>query len=221
MKDIRILIVEDHKLIRETWISMLNMDSRFDVMAACGNTFDAVAIAEKEKPDIILMDINIHPLNGFEATAKLKEICPDCKVIALSFHNEMLYVQKMFSYGAKGYLTKNSGCEEMIDAIYKVYEGKYYVCAEIREKGFQISALSRVKNQFSEILTNKEIQISHYLQDGLKSKEIAGKMNISVRTVSVHRYNIYKKLKVNNSVLLLNALNSKHMYKHYSTPGVN
>jgi|SRR5450432_1419209 two-component system invasion response regulator UvrY len=145
MKKIRILVTDDHKLIRETWTSILNMDQRFKVIAACSDTAEAISIAGKEHPDIVLMDINIFPLNGFQATARLSEISPDSKVIGLSFHSEMVIVERMFAAGARGYLTKNSGCEELMDAIIRVHEGSHYVCAEIREKGFEVVAFSQVK----------------------------------------------------------------------------
>jgi DNA-binding NarL/FixJ family response regulator len=217
MKKIRILIVEDHKLIRETWSSMLNADERFEVIGACGDTQQAISFAQLEHPDIVLMDININPLNGFEATTRMKETTPMSKVIALSFHSEMVFVQKMFASGAKGYMTKNSGCEELTDAILRVHAGNQYVCAEVREKGFEVVPLSYVKGPATYLLTNKEIQVSHFLQDGLLSKEIAGKLNISVRTVSVHRYNIFKKLNVNNSVSLINLLKSGNGNENYLT----
>jgi DNA-binding NarL/FixJ family response regulator len=217
MNKIRILLVEDHKLIRETWTSMLNSDERFEVIGAYGDTKEAISFALLEHPDIVLMDININPLNGFQATTRLTEIVPKSKVIALSFHSEMVFVQKMFASGAKGYMTKNSGCEELTDAIIRVHAGNQYVCAEVRDKGFEVVPLSQVKGPATYLLTNKEIQVSHYLQDGLPTKEIAGKLNISARTVSVHRYNIFKKLDVNNSVSLINLLNSRHDYINYST----
>jgi DNA-binding NarL/FixJ family response regulator len=211
MKKIRILIAEDHKLIRETWTSMLNYDDRFEVVAACMNTAEAISMAPKENPDIILMDINITPFDGFEATSRLSAICPNAKVIGLSFHNEMLYVQKMFAAGAKGYITKNSGCEEMTDAIIHVQAGNRYICAEIREKGFDLSAASVVRQPMKTIpLTKKEIQISDCIKAGLRSKEIAGKLQISVRTVGVHRYNIFRKLNVNSSASMVSVLYSQN-----------
>jgi DNA-binding NarL/FixJ family response regulator len=144
MEKIRILLAEDHKLIRETWTCIINMDERFEVIAACADTAEAISIAIAKHPDIVLMDINILPLNGFQATAKLSEISPNCKVIGLSFHTEMVSVQKMFAAGALGYLTKNSDCAELTEAIVRVYGGSKYVCSEMREKGFEVVALSRI-----------------------------------------------------------------------------
>jgi DNA-binding NarL/FixJ family response regulator len=211
MKKIRILIAEDHRLIRETWTSMLNMDERFQVIASCSDTMAAISIARKKHPDVILMDINILPLNGFEATAKLYKISPDFKVIGLSFHSEMSCVQKMFDAGARGYLTKNSGCREMMDAIVRVHEGSRYICSEIREQGFEEVVPSHKVTKTS-VLTNKEILISRCIHDGLRSKEIAGKLNISIRTVATHRYNIFKKLNISSSISLVRMLNSTYGY---------
>lgn len=216
MEKIRILIAEDHKLIRETWTFILNNDGRFTVVASCSDSAEAVRLAGEKKPDVILMDINMMPLSGFEATAKIAEVSPDSKVIALSFYSEILFVKKMMAAGAKGYVTKNSGREEMYEAILTVHNDKLYVCEEIRTQGFDMSALPDNDLSYVESLTNKEIQISHCIRQGLRSKEIADKLNISIKTVEVHRHNILRKFHVKNSISLVNLLNSKNGYVRYS-----
>jgi DNA-binding NarL/FixJ family response regulator len=216
MKKIRILIAEDHKLVRETWTSMLNTNERFQVVAACSDTAEAISTARKKRPDIILMDINILPLNGFQATARLFEISPEFKVIGLSFHSEISCVQKMFDSGARGYLTKNSGCTEMMEAIVHVYEGSSYICAEIREKGFEITPKTTIMNSPTSLLTNQETLVTRYIHDGLRSKEIAVKLDISVRTVATHRYNIFRKLNINSSISLISLLNSTYGYTKFT-----
>lgn len=216
MEKIRILIAEDHKLIRETWTFILNNDGRFTVVASCSDSAEAVRLAGEKKPDVILMDINMMPLSGFEATAKIAEVSPDSKVIALSFYSEILFVKKMMAAGAKGYVTKNSGREEMYEAILTVHNDKLYVCEEIRTQGFDMSALPDNDLTYVESLTNKEIQISHCIRQGLRSKEIADKLNISIKTVEVHRHNILRKFHVKNSISLVNLLNSKNGYVRYS-----
>ncbi len=216
MKKIRILIAEDHKLIRETWTFILNNDHRFAVVAACSDSAEAVVLAGEEKPDVILMDINMMPLNGFEATAKFAVVSPESKVIGLSFYSEMLFVKKMFAAGAKGYVTKNSGREEMYEAILAVHAGRLFVCEEIRSQGFEVGVQSDTEPAYVESLTNKEIQISQCIRQGLRSKEIADKLNISIKTVEVHRHNILRKLHVKNSISLVNLMNSKNGYVRYS-----
>jgi DNA-binding NarL/FixJ family response regulator len=215
VKKISVLIVEDHKLMRETCTSLLNSDARFKVVSACGDSMEAISVAKLKRPNIILMDINVPPLNGFQATSRLFEAVPHSKVIALSFHAEMVYVQKMFASGAKGYMTKNSGCAELMKAIVRVNAGGQYICAEMRDKGFDTAPSSQIKKTPVCLLTNKEVQISHFIQNGLRVKEIAGQLNISPRTVDAHRYNIFRKLKVNNvasMILLLNSAKNQIKY---------
>jgi len=212
MKKIRVLIAEDHKLIRETWTSMLDMDGRFDVIAACSDTISAISIARKKRPDVILMDINIHPLNGFQATARLSKISPDFKVIALSFHTEISCVRKMFDSGARGYVTKNTGYAELMEAIILVHQGNRYVCSEIKETGYEIVAEAQIKEFATAMLTKKELAVSRFIQFGLRTKEIADNLNVSVRTVDTHRYNIFRKLKINSSISLITLLNAVYGY---------
>ncbi|HEY4155100.1 MAG TPA: response regulator transcription factor [Puia sp.] len=216
MEKIRILIAEDHKLIRETWTFILNNDGRFAVVAACSDSAEAVDLAEKERPDVILMDINMMPMNGFEATARFGEVTPESKVIGLSFYSEMLFVKKMFSAGAKGYITKNSGREEMYEAILAVQAGQLFVCEEIRNKGIDLDTQPDADPAYIESLTNKEIQISQCIRQGLRSKDIADLLSISIKTVEVHRHNILRKMHVKNSISLVNLMNSKNGYVRYS-----
>ena len=104
----------------------------------------------------------------------------------------------------------------MMDAIVRVHGGSRYVCSEIREKGFEVVVLPQVKVPATSLLTNKEMIVSHCIHDGLRSKEIAGKLNISVRTVATHRYNIFKKLNINNSISLVTLLNSTDGYSKFA-----
>jgi DNA-binding NarL/FixJ family response regulator len=155
-------------------------------------------------------------LNGFEATARFAIVSPDSKVIGLSFYSEMLFVKKLFSAGAKGYVTKNSSREEMYEAIISVHAGHLFVCEEIRSKGFDLNSQSETETDYVESLTNKEIQISQCIRQGLRSKDIADKLRISIKTVEVHRHNILRKLNVKNSISLVNLMNSKNGYVEYS-----
>ena len=131
---IRIILVDDHELIRESWKELLDKDSRFSVISQCANGEDAVEQAKQLVPDIVLMDVNMSPLNGFEATQQITEILPSVKVIGISINNTPKYALKMFAYGAFGYVTKTSVFAELKTAIEKVHEGEAYICAEIRKK---------------------------------------------------------------------------------------
>ncbi len=208
MEKISILIADDHKLIRETWSFILNNDTRFMVVAECGDSEQAVEMARTKKPQIVLMDINMTPISGFEATEKIRKVSPGSKVIGVSMHSQPAYAKKMLQIGARGYVTKNSSKEEMITAIMEVHAGNKYICDEIKNN---ISELVLEENKDVpnvNALTEREIQIINLIKEGQSSKEIALSLNISLKTVEVHRHNILKKLKLKNSASLVNFINN-------------
>jgi DNA-binding NarL/FixJ family response regulator len=207
MEKINVLIADDHKLIRETWSYILNSDSRFQVIAECGDSEQAVEVTKQKRPHIVLMDINILPISGFEATERIKKVSPNTKVIGVSMHSQPAYAKKMLQIGAKGYVTKNSSKEEMIKAILEVNDGAKYICDEIKNN---ISELVLEENKDMpnvNALTEREIQIINLIKEGQSSKEIATTLNISLKTVEVHRHNVLKKLKLKNSASLVNFIN--------------
>jgi DNA-binding NarL/FixJ family response regulator len=208
MEKISILIADDHKLIRETWSFILNNDPRFQVVAECGDSEQAVEMARVKKPQVVLMDINMTPISGFEATEKIRRVSPGSKVIGVSMHSQPAYAKKMLQIGARGYVTKNSSKEEMIAAILEVQAGNKYICDEIKNN---ISELVLEENKDVpnvNALTEREIQIINLIKEGQSSKEIANVLNISLKTVEVHRHNILKKLKLKNSASLVNFINN-------------
>jgi DNA-binding NarL/FixJ family response regulator len=212
MEKINVLIADDHKLIRETWSYILNNDSRFNVIAECGDSEQAVEVTKDKRPHIVLMDINMVPISGFEATERIRKVSPSTRVIGVSMHSQPAYAKKMLQIGARGYVTKNSSKEEMIKAILEVNEGSKYICDEIKNN---ISELILEENKDVpnvNALTEREIQIINLIKEGQSSKEIAGSLNISLKTVEVHRHNILKKLKLKNSASLVNFINNTASY---------
>ncbi|MBC7827113.1 MAG: response regulator transcription factor [Chitinophagaceae bacterium] len=212
MEKISVLIADDHKLIRDTWSFILNNDPRFQVIAECGDSEQAVEAAKLKRPNIVLMDINMLPISGFEATEKIRKVSPASKIIGVSMHSQPAYAKKMLQIGAKGYVTKNSSKEEMMKAILEVHQGNKYICEEIKNN---ISELVLEENKDVpnvNALTEREIQIINLIKDGQSSKEIAGNLNISLKTVEVHRHNVLKKLKLKNSASLVNFINNTAAY---------
>lgn len=129
---IRIILVDDHKLARESWSLLLDYDPRFSVIKECENGLDAIQEVSRLKPDILLVDINMYPLNGFEVTQKVLEADPSMKIIGISVNNQPSYANKMMEIGARGFVTKGSPFEEITHAIVEVHNGRNYVCNEIR-----------------------------------------------------------------------------------------
>jgi DNA-binding NarL/FixJ family response regulator len=208
MRRITILLVDDHKLIRDSWAYILNNDPRFSVIGQTGSAEEAVAIAKDKSPGIVLMDINMQPIDGFETTKRIHRFSPASKIIGVSMYSIPAYAKKLLQNGAMGYVTKNSSKEEMIDAIMEVSDGHTYICNEIKT----ILAHQQLedKNHHPEIstLTQREMDIVMLIKEGHSSREIADKLNITYKTVEVHRYNILKKLNLKNTASLVNFINT-------------
>jgi len=212
MSKINILIADDHKLIRETWSYILNSDARFQVIAECGDAQEAVELAKTKRPHVVLMDINMTPFSGLEATQRIRKISPGSKVIGVSMHSQPAYAKKMLQMGARGYVTKNSSKEEMIKAILEVNHGNKYICDEIKNIISEQLLDEKEDSPNINALTEREMQIINFIKEGLSSKEIATSLNISLKTVEVHRHNILKKLKLKNSASLVNFINTNATY---------
>lgn len=129
---IRIILVDDHKLVRESWKVLLENNPLFKVIADCDNGYSAVEQTQKLLPDIVLVDINMSPINGFALTEKLRLVVPSIKVIGLSVNNQPKYATRMMELGAKGYITKTSSLEEIHRGISQVSNGGEFICDEIR-----------------------------------------------------------------------------------------
>lgn len=209
MDKITILLVDDHKLIRESWSFILNSDPRFLVVGETSNASDAIEIAKEKKPRIVLMDINMSPVNGFDATKMIRKFSPGSKVIGISMHSMPAYAKRMIQVGAMGYVTKNSSRDELLEAIMEVNAGKKYICAEVKN----ILAQQELENGDTlpdmNQLSRREIDVVQLIKEGLSSREIAVKLEISLKTVEVHRYNILRKLKLKNTAALVNFINTQ------------
>jgi two-component system invasion response regulator UvrY len=205
MEKISILIADDHKLIRETWSFILNSDPRFQVIAQCSNGEEAIKEAQKLRPKVVLLDINMTPISGIEATQQIRKFSPATKIIGVSMHSQPAYVKKLLKLGAHGYVTKNSPQQEMFEAIEEVLKGNRFICSEVKtilsEQAFDDD------NGGANALSNRELEIIKLIKDGLSSKEISAALNISLKTVEVHRHNILKKLNLKNSAALVNYIN--------------
>lgn len=209
MEKITILLVDDHKLIRESWILLLKGEPHFEVIGSTDNAETAISIARDKRPRVVLMDINMTPVNGFEATKMIRKYSPASRVIGLSMHCMPAYVRKMLQLGATGYVTKNSSKEELIEAINTVNSGGRYICAEVKE------ILARQEFEFEHqkpaihMLSSREVDVVKLIRDGLSSKQIASELCVSLKTIEVHRYNILKKLDLKNTASLVNMVNQQ------------
>jgi len=196
MKKIKVLVAEDHNIVREGLINCLNLNSKIIVVGEACNGIEALQKTKELNPDILLLDLSMPELDGIEVLQIIKKRSPEVKVIILTAHYEKEYIEEMRNKGADGYLLKNITLTELNDAIDKVYKGeKYYFDMLDGEK-------EPLADKPPE-LTDREIQILRMLANELSAKEIADKLNLSVRTVETHRENIKKKFNVNSMISLV------------------
>ena len=203
IKKISIMLVDDHTMIRESLRALLATVENMEIAAECGDGRLAGELAKNARPDIVLLDLNMNPMNGFEVLKIIRQLSPLSKVIGLSMRSEPAFAKKLLRSGAKGYLTKNSPRHEMIDAINEVDKGNTYICQEVQTLLSRQTSEGDDKTPDINCLSASELQLLSLLSSGDTSKEIAVKSGISVKTVEVHRHNILKKMKLKNTTALI------------------
>jgi two-component system invasion response regulator UvrY len=203
MKKTTIAIVDDHKLFRQMWSMMFAGNSEIEITGEAGTFDEAIEMIRAKRPDLVLLDINLEEKSGLDAVPLIRKFSPGSKIIAVTMHSQPAYAKKMLQLGARGYMTKNSSYEEMLKAIKEVINGNVYVCTEIRDilSDQMLKDVSFKPN--ARELSLREIGIIKLIKEGQSSKEISSTLNISTRTVEVHRHNILKKLKLKNTASLI------------------
>jgi len=202
------MIVDDHTLTREIWAKALSLDERFEVIAITGDGPQAIEIAREKRPQLILLDINMSPMTGFEVLAQIRKYAPASRVIGVSMYSQPAYARKLLREGARGYVTKNSSRVELLFAIEEVMAGRSYLCKEVQDivKSKAESAPGEPTASIN-LLSERELEIIGYIRQGLSSREIGALLFITPQTVEVHRHNILKKLKIKNAAALIQFIN--------------
>ncbi len=202
-EQIRIVIVDDHNLIIEAWTALLSLEENIIVVGNASSAEEALQLCLECSPDVVLMDINLKESNGLDATEMICNRVAKVKVIGLSLHDDISIVKNLIKKGATGYLSKNSSKSELIEAINSVMSGVIYLGENIRNK-LLLETLVPVNNETNtnKGLTIREIEVLVHISNGLTSKQIAENMFVSTRTIETHRYNILKKLKLQNAAQL-------------------
>lgn len=207
--EIRVLIADDHTLFRLGLRRILEDHTDIRIVAEASSGLEAVEMAEREQPDVVIMDISMKELNGVDATAQVKRVAPRAAVLILSMHSDERYVSRALRNGAQGYLLKNSVEEGLVEAIRRAHEGQAYFSPEISRFLHQKAALApdQELDDRYELLTDRERQLHQLLAEGRSNKEIAARLNLSVHTVETHRARIMAKLGVNGiAELVLSAV---------------
>ncbi len=214
MKKISIVLADDHILVRKGIKAMLDSDEEIDVIGEADNGEEAVDCARKLKPDILVLDIRMPVKNGLEVAEEIKSMAPRTKAVILSMHDSEDYVLQALSAGAYGYLLKDTDKNEFVKALKQVYQGsKYFSGAVSNILATQLLGEQKSTNiikapvtEDSYHLTKRERQILSMIINGEHNKDIAEALDKSIRTIETHRFNIMKKLGVNNAVDMVNKV---------------
>lgn len=224
MGHIRILIADDHALVRQGTIHLLKDDSEIEVVAEADDGEAAVELAAKYKPDVALVDIAMPKLDGIEVTSQIKALCPETKVLILSAYDEDQFVFRLIEAGADGYLLKNIHSHELIEAIRALYLGDSVLHPSIARKVVGHLSSNNKKHKGKEplkVLTEREEQILKLIMQGSSNKEIAAKLGLSTRTVEGHMAQTFNKLGVNTRIgAMVYALKEGWVSIDDITPGI-
>jgi two-component system response regulator NreC len=196
--NIKILVADDHKIMRDGLRTLIEKENGMEVVGEAEDGRSAVKQAKKLLPDIVIMDITMPDLNGIDATRAIFEEASGVKVIALSMHSDRRFVSGMLEAGASAYLLKDSAFEELATAIRAVVANQIYLSPKIADivvRRFVSKSASTERSAFTE-LTKREREVLQLLAEGVSTKEIAGRLNLSVKTVETHRANIMGKLDI-------------------------
>lgn len=201
MNKVRVLIADDHAMVRQGLKTIIELEDDMFVVAQASNGEEAINLARKERPDVILMDINMPGTNGIQAIKTLKEEDSNYKIIVLTLHQDREYLFKTLQMGCEGYVIKDAESSVLIEAIRSVYKNQTYIQPNMT--GELVKELNRVtlsdkERHFANNLTNREIEVLLLITEGMINKEIAHKLYISEKTVKNHISNIFKKLEVND-----------------------
>ena len=201
MKKIRLLLADDHPLIREGFISLLNKSGTFEIVGIAENGKELVELAGQLSPDIVLSDINMPVMNGLEAIEEIVKKYPSVRTVVLTMHEERAYIIKALKLGVYGYILKNIERLDLEKAIVSIYEGEKYFSPVVTN----ILAESVVNPGQSTVaeLTAREKEVLDWVAKGYSTKQVADKLGIGTRTVESHRVNMLKKMKVNNTAELV------------------
>jgi len=193
--NIKILVADDHKIMREGLRALLDKQSDMQVVAEAEDGLTTVRMTRELAPDVVIMDIAMPDLNGIGATKKIKAESPDVKVIALSMHSDRRFIAEMFRSGASGYLLKDHSFEELSNAIRVVVSNRIYLSPSIAGIVIEDYVRQLQKDDVSpvtDVLTDREVEVLQQIAEGHPTKEIALRLHVSVKTIETHRRQIGK-----------------------------
>lgn len=206
MQKIRVLVVDDHTIVRDGICALLALAGDIEVVGEAANGRDALEMVKKLSPDVVLMDIAMPIMNGVEATRRIKKEFPDVKVLALTQHDDKEFVYPLLEAGARGFLSKAAASSELTSAIRYVHQGESFLSpsvAKLMIEDYQQGATVRERNDPYEQLTDREREILKLIAEGYTTQEIASMLVISPKTVEGHKSSLMAKLDIHSRIDLV------------------
>lgn len=198
MNKIKVMIVDDHELIREGLKQLLELEGDIEVVLEAGNGVECLEKLKRNEPDVLLLDINMPKQNGIEVLQKIRDRNMQTKVLILTVHNEIEYLVKAVDIGVNGYILKDSTSEELRKAIYSVMDNEIYIQASLIPLLNSKLIARDIDKEKMDDLTRREMEVLINIASGMSNKEIANNLKISERTVKNHISNIFKKIDVSD-----------------------
>jgi two-component system response regulator NreC len=193
---IRVLIAEDHETVREGLKLIVDSQADMETIGEVGNGREAVRLAQELVPDVLLMDVSMPELNGLKAAAQLKRLMPDIRILTLTRHTDQAYLQELLEAGVSGYVLKQSAASDLLNAVRVVAAGKNYLDPAMTGKIFSnyVERSSKLRGETRGVpLTERERDVLRQIAWGFSNKEIAARLDISIKTVEAHKANALKK----------------------------
>lgn len=211
MNKIKLLIADDHTILRDGIVSLLQGETAFTVSGIAANGYEVMNLIIKNDYDVCLLDINMPGLDGMETAKLIKEKKPEIKIIMLTTYNDREIISELVHIGVSGYLLKNSDKQELVEAVCKVMKGRHYFSEEV--ENIILQGLTDKKSGDLITLTERELEVMHLLAREYTNDKIATELHISYRTVETHRKNIMQKTKAHNLAGLLKYAYGKGLLK--------
>lgn len=203
---IKVLLADDHPIVRQGLRRLLEMESDFSVVAEADDGSEALQLLERYRPDVLIVDLMMPMLNGFEVIRQAAHRFPKIAMIVLSMHQDTVYVVQALRNGARGYVLKDSSPTELVDAVNEVVAGRRFLSAKIIEKLGDPAVLEldeQIENDAFQVLTDRQREVLQLAAEGLTSVEIARRLSISPRTAETHRAQIMRKLGLSSQADLI------------------
>jgi DNA-binding NarL/FixJ family response regulator len=210
MMSIRVLLCDDHTILRDGLRGLLQAEPDLEVVGEAANGLEAIKLVEQLQPDVVLMDINMPQLDGVEAVERLTVAYPDLRILILTMYNHDEYLFRTIRAGAKGYLLKDSPISELVESIRTVMKGGSVLHPELTDKLMASCRERQAPEEGADRLSPRESEVLHALVQGLSNREIGEQLFISETTVKLHISNIYRKLGVKSrSQAIMHAVKEK------------